>query len=70
MLAFAEVGTKLKWQGKGVNEKGIDAKTGVVRVRVDPRYFRPSEVHTLLGDASKAKRVLGWKATTSRQSNW
>jgi GDPmannose 4,6-dehydratase len=63
-LAFAEVGIALDWQGSGVDEKGIDRKTGKTLVEVDPSYFRPTEVDLLIGDASKAQRVLGWKATT------
>jgi GDPmannose 4,6-dehydratase len=58
--AFAVAGFSLAWQGEGVNEKGVDRKSGKVLVEVDPRYFRPSEVDLLIGDASKAKRVLGW----------
>ena len=64
-LAFAEVGVKLRWEGHGVDEKGIDIATGKTRVAIDPRYFRPTEVDLLIGDPSKAKRVLGWSATTS-----
>ncbi|MER8785441.1 GDP-mannose 4,6-dehydratase [Mesorhizobium sp. M1006] len=64
-LAFNEVGTEIQWVGSGIEEKGIDAKSGAVLVEVDPRYFRPTEVELLIGDASKAERVLGWKATTS-----
>jgi GDPmannose 4,6-dehydratase len=63
-LAFAEVGIAVDWQGSGVDEKGIDRKTGKTLVEVDPSYFRPTEVDLLIGDASKAQRVLGWKATT------
>jgi GDPmannose 4,6-dehydratase len=63
-LAFAEVGINLNWKGEGVNEKGIDTATGRELVAVDPRYFRPTEVDLLIGDPSKAKRVLGWQATT------
>jgi GDPmannose 4,6-dehydratase len=63
-LAFAEVGIAVDWQGSGVYEKGIDRKTGKTLVEVDPSYFRPTEVDLLIGDASKAQRVLGWKATT------
>jgi GDPmannose 4,6-dehydratase len=63
-LAFAEVGRKIVWKGHGVEEKGIDAKTGAVLVEIDPRYFRPTEVDLLLGNPAKAKRVLGWQATT------
>jgi GDPmannose 4,6-dehydratase len=64
-LAFAEVDYQIEWQGKGVDEKGIDGKTGKPLVLIDPRYFRPTEVDHLLGDASKAKARLGWRHTTS-----
>ena len=60
--AFSEVGTTLIWEGVGVEEKGINVETGDVLVEVDPRYFRPTEVETLLGDPSKAKEKLGWEA--------
>ena len=60
-LAFAEVGITLKWEGSGVDEKGIDAATGKVLVEVDPAYFRPTEVDLLIGDASKAKKNMGWE---------
>ena len=63
-LAFAEVGRKIIWRGKGVDEQGMDADTDECLVRVDARYFRPTEVDRLLGDASKAKKVLGWTHTT------
>ncbi len=53
---------KIAWQGEGVDEVGIDAATGRTLVRVDPRYFRPTEVETLLGDPSKARQILGWTA--------
>jgi len=59
-LAFAEIGINLRWEGEGVNEKGIDAATGKVLVEVDPRYFRPAEVEQLLGNPTKARTVLGW----------
>lgn len=59
-LAFKEVGITLKWEGTGVNEKGIDSKTGKILIEVDPKYFRPSEVETLLGDPTKARTLLGW----------
>lgn len=59
-LAFKYAGIELKWEGEGVNEKGIDVKTGRVLVEVDEKYFRPAEVEQLLGDASKAQRLLGW----------
>lgn len=58
--AFAHVGIKLRWQGEGVQEQGIDQATGRVLVEVDPKYFRPAEVETLLGDPTKAKTLLGW----------
>ena len=58
--AFDRAGRPLRWTGSGEAEKGVEAATGVVRVRVDPHYFRPAEVEELLGDPSKAKRVLGW----------
>ncbi|MGX9117696.1 GDP-mannose 4,6-dehydratase [Mesorhizobium sp. BHbsci] len=64
-LAFNEVGTEIEWVGSGIDEKGVDAKSGAVLIEVDPRYFRPTEVELLIGDPSKAERVLGWKATTS-----
>lgn len=59
-LAFKEVGITVEWRGEGVDEKGVDAETGQVLVAVDPYYFRPTEVHELLGDATKAREVLGW----------
>ena len=55
------LGISIRWEGEGLNEKGIDIATGKVIVAVDPRYFRPTEVDTLLGDPSKAKANLGWK---------
>jgi len=62
--AFAQVGKIIVWQGKGVEEKGIDKTTGRVLVEIDPRYFRLTEVDTLLGDASKAQAKLGWRHKT------
>jgi GDPmannose 4,6-dehydratase len=59
--AFAQVGRQIIWQGQGVDEKGIDERTGRVLVEVDPRYFRPTEVDMLIGDAAKAHAKLGWK---------
>ena len=59
-LAFKEVGINLRWEGQGVDEKGIDVATGKVLVAVDPKYFRPAEVEQLLGDPTKAKTLLGW----------
>ncbi len=58
--AFAVIGRKIAWRGKGTDERGVDAKTGEVLVEVDPRYFRPTEIDLLLGDASKARARLGW----------
>ena len=62
-LAFHEVGIELCWEGEGVNEKGIDLKTGKVLIEVDSKYFRPCEVEQLLGDPTKAKTLLGWNPT-------
>jgi GDPmannose 4,6-dehydratase len=63
--AFAQTGVEVTWRGRGVEEQGICAKTGRVLVEVDPRYFRPTEVDLLIGDASKAKDRLGWQYETS-----
>lgn len=60
-LAAAAAGFQLTWQGSGVNEVGIDTKTGKTIVDIDPRFFRPSEVDLLIGDPAKAKQTLGWK---------
>ena len=62
--AFEETGVTLKWQGEGANEEGVCSKSGAVLVKIDPRYYRPAEVDSLVGDASKAFSKLGWKATT------
>ncbi len=62
-LAFQEVGITLRWEGEGVDEKGIDVATGNVLVAVDPKFFRPAEVEQLLGDPTKAKTLLGWNPT-------
>jgi GDPmannose 4,6-dehydratase len=64
-LAFAEVDAQIEWSGAGVDEVGTCAKTGKVLVRIDPRYFRPTEVDLLIGNPAKAERLLGWKATTT-----
>jgi GDPmannose 4,6-dehydratase len=64
-LAFAEVGISIVWKGEGVNETGVDSKTGKVLLAIDPRYFRPTEVELLIGDPTKAKNAFGWVATTS-----
>ncbi|MBR6639927.1 MAG: GDP-mannose 4,6-dehydratase, partial [Muribaculaceae bacterium] len=59
-LAFERAGISLRWEGEGIEEKGIDEKTGRVLIEVDPKYFRPAEVEQLLGDPTKAKEKLGW----------
>ncbi len=59
-MAFQEAGIELRWEGQGVDEKGIDVATGRVLVEVDPKYFRPAEVEQLLGDPTKARTKLGW----------
>ena len=63
--AFRHVGREIQWQGAGVEEKGLDAKSGDVLVQVDPRYFRPSEVDLLIGDPTKAREKLGWHHSVS-----
>src|SRR6185503_24307 len=60
-LAAQKLGGQIEWRGKGVEEQGIDTKSGQAIVKIDPRYFRPTEVDALLGDASKARSRLGWK---------
>ena len=62
-LAFKEVGIELKWEGEGIDEKGIDIDSGRVLIEVDPQYFRPTEVDQLLGDPTKAIEKLGWNPT-------
>ena len=64
-MAAENVGIHIKWQGSGLDEKGINADTGEVIIEIDPRYFRPTEVETLLGDPSKAKEKLGWQPKIS-----
>ncbi|MBX3493418.1 MAG: GDP-mannose 4,6-dehydratase [Parvibaculum sp.] len=64
-LAFAETGRRIEWKGRDADEQGIDAATGKVLVKVDPRYFRPTEVDLLLGDPRKAHQKLGWRHSTS-----
>jgi GDPmannose 4,6-dehydratase len=63
-LAFQEVGIDLVWKGKGVEERGVHAQTGEVVVEISPEFFRPAEVDVLLGDASKARKILGWSPQT------
>ncbi len=64
-VTFKELDINLDWQGEGVNEKGIDDKTGKVVIEIDPKYFRPTEVSLLIGDPAKAKRELGWAPKTT-----
>lgn len=62
--AFADAGIELEWRGEGVEEKAYDRQTGTCRVEIDPRYFRPTEVDLLVGDAGKARQKLGWRHET------
>ena len=62
-MAFAEAGITLRWEGEGIDEKGICTKTNKVLVEVNPNYFRPAEVEQLMGDPTKAKTLLGWNPT-------
>ena len=64
-LAFSKVGRKIEWRGKGVDEIGVNSASGETLVKIDSRYFRPTEVDMLLGDPSKARRVLGWQHKVS-----
>jgi len=64
-VAFREVGIDIEWQGAGLDEVGVDGKSGEVVIRIDKRYFRPTEVDSLMGDYSKAERILGWKPSIS-----
>jgi GDPmannose 4,6-dehydratase len=63
-LAFKEVGVEIAWRGKGIDEVGYDVATGIERVHIDPRYFRPTEVDLLISDPSKAREKLGWTFST------
>jgi GDPmannose 4,6-dehydratase len=63
--AAAQLGMKIEWRGAGLDEHGVDAETGRIVVRVDPRYFRPTEVESLLGDSTKARTKLGWRLEIS-----
>jgi GDPmannose 4,6-dehydratase len=64
-LAFKELGIEVEWKGKGVDEIGVCAKTGKTIIKIDPAYFRPTEVDLLVGDYSKAKKLLGWEPKTT-----
>jgi len=59
--SFGLLGIQIRWQGSGVQEEGIDIRSGKTIVKVDPGYFRPAEVELLLGNPAKAERLLGWK---------
>jgi GDPmannose 4,6-dehydratase len=63
--AFAEIGRNIEWRGTGIEETGVDKKSGKTVVRIDPTYFRPTEVDELIGDVSKACEKLGWKPKTT-----
>lgn len=63
--SFAVIGRKIEWRGEGVNEVGVEAGTDIVRIKVNPKYFRPTEVDLLLGNPEKAQRELGWKRKVS-----
>ena len=65
--AFKYVGITLDWRGKGINEEGLDTKTGNILIKIDPRYFRPTEVDYLCGNPDKLKRHLGWEPKTNLQ---
>ena len=64
-MAANAVGISIRWEGQGLDEKGVDVNNGDEVVCIDPRYFRPTEVETLLGDSSKARRQLGWEPKTT-----
>jgi GDPmannose 4,6-dehydratase len=64
-IAFASIGVGLHWRGNGIEQEGVCKKTGTIRVKVNRALFRPSEVSELVGDASQAQKLLGWKAQTS-----
>ena len=63
--AFSFAKINIIWKGKGINEKGIDKKTGKILIEIDKQYYRPLEVHHLCGDSTKAKKHLGWKCKIS-----
>jgi GDPmannose 4,6-dehydratase len=64
-LAFAHIDRPIEWRGEGIEECGIDLRTGDVLIRIDPQHLRPAEVYQLLGDPSKARRHLGWRHRTT-----
>jgi GDPmannose 4,6-dehydratase len=66
-LSFKHIGITIKWRGEEIAEEGYDAETGRVYVKIDPRYFRPSEVDLLIGDCTKAKNILGWRSEHNLQ---
>ncbi len=64
-IAFEALGYEIEWEGEGINERGIDANSGKALVEVSEEFFRPTDVHLLKGDASRAKREIGWESRTS-----
>ena len=64
-MSFKAIGIQIKWEGSGLNEKGVDKATNKILVKVNPDFDRPAEVDLLIGNAEKAKRILGWEAQTS-----
>jgi GDPmannose 4,6-dehydratase len=62
--SFAQLGMPIEWKGHGVNEVGIDTKSGKTVIKIDPKYFRPTEVELLIGDPTKAKEKMGWTPKT------
>jgi GDPmannose 4,6-dehydratase len=68
--AFTCVGRSIEWHGSGIDEKGIEARSGHVLIEVDGRYFRPTEVDLFVGDPSKAQKRLGWRHKTSFDATW
>lgn len=63
--SFRVIGTEIEWRGAGINEVGVERGTDIIRIRINQKYFRPSEVDLLLGDATKAKKELKWKPKVS-----
>jgi GDPmannose 4,6-dehydratase len=64
-MSFRAVGIEIAWSGTGVDERGIDVQSGVDRVRINPRFYRPAEVELLIGNAALAKKELGWAPKTT-----
>ena len=66
--AFKNIGIKIKWRGKGIKEVGINQKTNKILIKIDPGYFRPTDIDELRGDSRKARRELNWKPKTNFKS--